>query len=140
MHSFVLTDTFNHQVWNILLLFSLSVMSDSVRPHGLQHTGLPCPSPSRGLLRFMSFELMMLSDHLIQPPSSPFAFNLSQHRGLFLCCGTSCLALQWVVGWSVLLTARFNERTSSDVGDPASGRAQIQFNTRCAPHVCVLSL
>ena len=29
-----------------LLLFSCSVMSDSLRPHGLQHTRLPCPSPS----------------------------------------------------------------------------------------------
>ena len=26
--------------------FSLSVASDSLRPHGLQHTRLPCPSPS----------------------------------------------------------------------------------------------
>ena len=26
--------------------FSCSVMSDSVRPHGLQHARLPCPSPS----------------------------------------------------------------------------------------------
>ena len=30
------------------LLFSLLVMSDSLHPHGLQHTGLPCPSPSPG--------------------------------------------------------------------------------------------
>ena len=28
--------------------FSHSVMSDSVWPHGLQHTRLPCPSPSPG--------------------------------------------------------------------------------------------
>ena len=28
------------------LLLSLSVVSDSLRPHGLQHTRLPCPSPS----------------------------------------------------------------------------------------------
>ena len=28
------------------LLFSCSVMSDSLRPHGLQHTRLPCPSLS----------------------------------------------------------------------------------------------
>ena len=28
------------------LLFSHSVMSDSLRPHGLQHTRLPSPSPS----------------------------------------------------------------------------------------------
>ena len=29
-----------------LLLFSHSVLPDSFRPHGLQHTKLPCPSPS----------------------------------------------------------------------------------------------
>ena len=26
--------------------FNLSVLSDSLRPHGLQHTRLPCPSPT----------------------------------------------------------------------------------------------
>ena len=30
----------------MLLLFSCQVTSDSLQPHGLQHTGLPCPSPS----------------------------------------------------------------------------------------------
>ena len=30
----------------LLLLFSLSVMSDSLWPHGLQHARLPCPSLS----------------------------------------------------------------------------------------------
>ena len=32
----------------LLLLFSHSVMSDALRPHGLQHARLPCPSPSPG--------------------------------------------------------------------------------------------
>ena len=31
---------------NSALLFSHSVVSDSLQPHGLQHTRLPCPSPS----------------------------------------------------------------------------------------------
>ena len=31
-----------------LVQFSFSVMSDSLWPHGLQHTRLPCPSPTRG--------------------------------------------------------------------------------------------
>mgnify|MGYP000055849182 CR=1 FL=1 len=31
-----------------ILLFSHSVVSDSLRPHGLQHTRLPCPSPTSG--------------------------------------------------------------------------------------------
>ena len=30
------------------LLFSRSVMSDSLQPHGLQHARLPCPSPTPG--------------------------------------------------------------------------------------------
>ena len=40
-------------------------MSDSLRPHALQHARLPCPSLSQSLLRFMSIESMMLSNHLI---------------------------------------------------------------------------
>ena len=32
--------------WVVALLFSCSVVSDSLWPHGLQHTRLPCPSPS----------------------------------------------------------------------------------------------
>ena len=35
-----------HQKW---LLFSCSVVSDSLRPHGLQHTRPPCPSPTPGV-------------------------------------------------------------------------------------------
>ena len=30
----------------LLLFFSCSVVSSSLQPHGLQHTRLPCPSPS----------------------------------------------------------------------------------------------
>ena len=33
---------------DMLLFFSCSVVSDSLQPHGLQHTGLPCPSQSPG--------------------------------------------------------------------------------------------
>ena len=32
-----------------LFLFILQVMSDSLQPHGLQYTRLPCPSPSPGV-------------------------------------------------------------------------------------------
>ena len=37
---------FVHVKWPLLLLFRCSVVSDSLRPHGLQHAGLPCPSLS----------------------------------------------------------------------------------------------
>ena len=39
-------DRLNHL--HMVLLFSGSVVSDSLRPHGLQHDRLPCPSPSLG--------------------------------------------------------------------------------------------
>ena len=45
--------------------FSHSVVSDSFRPHGLQHAGLPCPSVSPSLLKVMSVESVMPSNHLI---------------------------------------------------------------------------
>ena len=42
------------------------------------------------LLKFMSIELAMLSNHLILcHPPFPFAFNLSQHQGLFQWVGPS---------------------------------------------------
>ena len=64
--------------------FSHTVMSDSLRPRGLQHTRLPCPSPnSWSLLKLMSIKLVKPSKHLnfcrpLLPPS-----NLSQHQSLF---------------------------------------------------------
>ena len=38
---------------------------------------------SQGLLKLMSIESVMLSNHLILSSPSPSAFNLSQHQGLF---------------------------------------------------------
>ena len=43
-------------------------MSNSLRPHGLQHSRLPCPSPTPGAcckVKLMSIESLMPSNHLI---------------------------------------------------------------------------
>ena len=46
--------------------FNSSVVSDSLWPHGLQHTRPPCPSlNSQSLLKLMSVESVMSSNHLI---------------------------------------------------------------------------
>ena len=65
-------------------------MSDSLQPHGLQHTRPPCPSPIPGacsnlcpLSRWCHPTISSLSS-----PSLP-AFNLSQHQGLFQWVGSS---------------------------------------------------
>ena len=36
----------NSKQQSVMLLLSCSIMYDSLRPHGLQHTRLPCPSPT----------------------------------------------------------------------------------------------
>ena len=35
-------------IWALLLFFSHSIVSNSLWPHGQQHTRLPCPSPPPG--------------------------------------------------------------------------------------------
>ena len=65
--------------------FSCSVVSDSLRPHGLQHARLPC---HHHLLEFVQTHVHWVSDaiqpsHLSSPSPSPPAFNLSQHPCLF---------------------------------------------------------
>ena len=66
-------------------------MSSSLWPHGLQHPRLSCPSlsPNMSLHKLTSIELVMLINHLIVSPPSPFAFDLSQHQGLFQWVGFS---------------------------------------------------
>ena len=73
-------------------------MSESLWPHGLQHARLPCPSPTLSLLKLMSIESVMPTNHLLPLSSpSPPAFNLSQHQGLFQWVSSSHQGLfQWV--------------------------------------------
>ena len=55
-----------------MLLFSHSVLSNSLRPHGLQHIRLPSPSLSQSLLKLVSIESGMSSNHLLLCHSLPF--------------------------------------------------------------------
>ena len=45
--------------------FSRSVVSNSLRPHELQHARPPCPSPTPGVHSNTSIEAVMPSSHLI---------------------------------------------------------------------------
>ena len=63
------------------VLFSPSVMSDFLQPHGLQHTSLPCLHYLREFAQTYVHRVgnaIQLSHPLSSP--SPPAFNLSQHR------------------------------------------------------------
>ena len=72
--------------WGALLSvqFSCSVVSNSLRPHVLQHARPPCPSPTP---EFTQTHVHWVGDaiqpsHPLSSPSPP-ALNLSQHQGLF---------------------------------------------------------
>ena len=64
--------------------FSPSAVSDSLWPHGLQHTRLPCPSSTPGAYS-NSCPSSQWRHLTILPSVIPFSptFNISQHQGLF---------------------------------------------------------
>ena len=79
-----------------LVQFSCSVMSDSLRPHVLQHTRLPSLSPSPRVCSNSGLLSVIASNHLSFV--TPFAvFSLSQHQGLVQ---KSALHIRWPKYWS----------------------------------------
>ena len=96
---------------------SCSAVSDSLQPHGLQHTRPPCPSPTPRACFLSCFKIVLLfatlwfelaqtrvhqvgdtiqpCHHLSSPTAS--AFNLSQHQGLFR---GGVLHIRWPKYWS----------------------------------------
>ena len=67
-----------------IVQFSCSVVSESLRSRGPQHTRLPCPSPTPELAQTHVHpvsDAIQTSHPLLS--LSPPAFNLSQHQGLF---------------------------------------------------------
>ena len=79
----------SHVTSSRLLLFSGSVVSDSLWPHGLQHAGLPCPLPSPDAIQ---------PSHSLSPPSPP-ALNLS-HSHIRVFSNESALLIRWPKCWS----------------------------------------
>ena len=70
-------------LWASILLFSplqfrCSVAAPLCDAHGLQHTRLPCPTPTPG----DQVSDAIQPSHTLSSPSPP-AFNLPQHQGRF---------------------------------------------------------
>ena len=81
-----------------IVQFSLSVVSDSLRPHESQHARPPCPSPTPGFHSDMSIKSVMPSSHLILcrpllllPPFPPSIRVFSNE---------STLPMRWPKYWS----------------------------------------
>ena len=98
-------------VWiNYHVLFSYSVMSYSATPWTAAYQASLSITISWSLLKIMSIELVMPSNHLIlSSPSS--AFNLSQHQGLFKWVSSS----HQVAKVSVLLESKRKTEVSFDL-------------------------
>ena len=74
-------------------------MSDSLRPHGVQHASLPFPSPTpRSFLKLMSIESLMPSNHLILCCSLLLLPSIFPSIRVF--SNESVLFIRWPKYWS----------------------------------------
>ena len=90
----------------VLVVFSRQVMSDSVQPHGLQHTRLPCPLPSPRVCSNAS------------PLSRWCCLTTSSSVTSFFCLQSSPLSGSFPVSWLFASSRQniwsFSVRPSSD--------------------------
>ena len=100
----------------LLLPFSRSVLSDSLRPHGLQHPRLPCPSISWSLLKLMSIESVMPSNQLIL--CHPFLLLPSIFPSIRVFSNELALRIRWPKYWGF----SFSISPSSDYSELISFR------------------
>ena len=88
--------------------FSCSVVSDFLRPHGLQHAMLPCPSHCQSLFKLMSIESVIPSSHLIL--CHPLLLLPSIFPSIRVFSNESALCIRWPKYW----TFSFNIRSSNE--------------------------
>ena len=87
--------------WDSFMLsvqFSPSVMSDSLQPHALQHARLPSLTNSWSLLKLMSIESVMPSNHLILCHPLPLLPSIFPSIRVF--SSESVLHIRWPKDWS----------------------------------------
>ena len=84
-------------IQTVLLLFSCSVVTDSLRPHGLQHVRLPCPSPSPRVCP-SSCPLSQWCLPTISSSVVPFSSSIFPSIGVF--SSELDLCISWPEYWS----------------------------------------
>ena len=85
-------------------------MSNSLRPHGLQHTRPPCPSQLPEFIQLMSIESVMPSNHLIL--CRPLLLLPSIFPSIRVFSNESALHIRWPKYWSFSFSiSPFNEHS-----------------------------
>ena len=95
----------------LLLLLSCSVVSNSLRPHGLQHSRLPCPSPTPGTCSnscpsscwchpTISHSIIPLSCLHCFPASGSFSMILLIFLSIGVFSNETVLCIRWPKYWS----------------------------------------
>ena len=79
-------------------MFSCSAVTDSFRPHGLQHAGFPVLQHLRNLLKFMPIESVILSKHLIL--CCPLLLLPLIFPSIRVLTNESALCIRWLKYWS----------------------------------------
>ena len=78
-------------------------MSDSLLPHGLQHTRLPYPSLFPSLLKLMSIKSVMPSNHLILCCPLPLLPSIFPSIRVF--SNELALHIRWTKYWSFSISS-----------------------------------
>ena len=78
--------------------FTCSVVSNWLRPHGLQHARLPCSPPTPGTCSNLSIKSVIPSDHLIL--CRPFLLPPSIFPSVRVFSNESVLHIRWPKYWS----------------------------------------
>ena len=89
------SDTFDHLVSSVQ--FSSSVVSNSLQPHGPQHTKSPCPSPTPGACSNSCPLSVMPSNHLIL--CHPLLLPPSIFPSIRVFSSESVLHIRWPKYW-----------------------------------------
>ena len=83
---------------NLTRLLFIAQLFLALRPYGLQHARLPCPSPSPRVCSLMSIELVMPSNHLILCRSLLFLPSIFPSIRVF--SNESALRIRWPKYWN----------------------------------------
>ena len=109
-----------------IVQFSCSVMSDSLRPHGLQHTRLPCPSPTPGVYS-NSCPLCQWCHPTISSSVIPF-FNLlpSIFPNIRAFSNESVLHIRWPKYWTFSFSISPSNEYSGLISSGLTGLISLQ--------------